>query len=134
MLNDIDKLNVSESSDIFPALPKIFKHVVMKGQKYRCQRSYVILLTNGYQIYNGGLNDVHVTDTEGVWEDRYGHFSNKKEKTGGEIFDGYFDSNRGRSSFGALPDCYRPANINTPECEYARDKPATPPASNMTYI
>ncbi len=135
MLNDIDKLNISAGTDIFPALPKIFKHVVMKGQKYRCQRSYVILLTNGYQITNNGLIDPQVSDTEGVWYDRYGHFNNKNEKPGGEIFDGYFDSNRRRSMFNDLPDCFRPGNINSPGCEYARNQPVPAPVGdNDKYL
>lgn len=37
-------------SSLMDALPRIAKDVVMKGQQYRCQKSFLVILSNGHQF------------------------------------------------------------------------------------
>ena len=108
--------------NLMDALPKIAKDVVMKGQKYRCQKSFLVILSNGHKLnytYNQhvqknfdleALSPAGSSGEAGFWSDgTHGSNSEEYEKwwykkpfdwslpsyvKPDAIWDGYFDSDR----------------------------------------
>ena len=112
--------NLTNTATLMDTLPKIAKDVVMKGQQYRCQKSFLVLLTNGREfddLFN--QNTLKVFDLEGIrggytnsaaftapesWyqSDFDWTIPNTIKPDAGAIWDGYFDMDRLGSPMGSL--------------------------------
>ncbi len=108
--------------NLMDALPKIAKDVVMKGQQYRCQKSFLVLLSNAREMYSPiyNQNRLRVFDLKNLQPTDYsggvaaalvpsswyydGKFElnplpNVQPEAG---WDGYFDMDRIRGPLGGL--------------------------------
>lgn len=133
-------------SSLMDALPRIAKDVVMKGQQYRCQKSFLVILSNGHQFdrsfYSSAFKMYDLkyvlpgpngfsafTHTQSWWDSDF-EVKTPSHLKSDAIWDGYFDLGRLGGPLGGLYEnfqtkyfdqvCHRQYGCHLNEEKYSR--------------